>query len=136
MRLIGIGLAAAMLAAAPAAAGGIPSLPGSLHTYAPAELGGGAVPVVARGAQFAVACDSIQAGSADVSVVMSLANAPGDTPTGYSAVLATDQTIVQHSVSVLIPDVPDFANHTVDVKVYVTDTTGTHACDAGRVRIV
>ncbi len=34
------------------------------------------------------------------------------------------------------PDVPDIANHTVKVKVYVTDAKGTRACDAGRVRIV
>jgi len=68
--------------------------------------------------------------------VMSLDGAPGDAPTGYSSVLATNQTVARHAVHVQVPDVPDFANHTVDVKVYVTDAKGTHACDAGRVRIV
>ena len=78
----------------------------------------------------------IEANGADVQVVMKLDNPPGDRQTGYNAVLATDTTIVQHSVNVHVPDVPDLANHTVDVKVYVTDAKGTRACDAGRIRVV
>jgi hypothetical protein len=35
-----------------------------------------------------------------------------------------------------VPDLPDLAQHTVRVRVYVTDTNGVHSCNAGRVRIV
>jgi hypothetical protein len=105
-------------------------------TYASAEPGSDNIPVVNRGDHFAIACASIEATGADVRVVMKLDNPAGDAPTGYNAVLATDQQVVQHSVNVQVPDVPDLANHTVNVKVYVTDAKGTRACDAGRIRVV
>ncbi|HEY0107847.1 MAG TPA: hypothetical protein VGB91_17320 [Rhizomicrobium sp.] len=136
MRALWIGCAALLATSAPAFANGIDTVPGHLRFYAAPEMGGAAVPTITRGAQFAIACDGIKSGGDDVRVVMSLANPPGDEPTGYSAVLATNQTVARHAVHVRVPDVPDFANHTVDVRVYVTDAKGTHACDAGRVRIV
>ena len=67
---------------------------------------------------------------------MSLGAAPGEASLGYNAVLATNQVVAKHGVRVTVPDMPDIANHTVAVKVYVTDEKGTRACDAGRVSIV
>ena len=136
MRAIWLGLAALVVTSAPAIAGGIEVLPGHIVAYASADSGGAAIPTVNRGDQFAIACDGIKTPGADVRVVMSLANPPGEQPTGYAAVLATNQKVTRHSVAVQVPDVPDFANHTVSVKVYVTDSKGTKACDAGRVHIV
>jgi hypothetical protein len=137
MRVLAIGFAAIVaLSASPALACGIDTIPGHLRTYATADLGGTSIPTVTRGTEFAIACDGIKSNDSDVRVVMSLDAASGDEPTGYSSVLATQQTVARHAVHVQVPDVPDLANHTVTVKVYVTDAKGTHACDAGRVRIV
>jgi hypothetical protein len=136
MRGLGIGFAVLLATTAPAFASGITTLGARITTYAPADLGGSGIPTVTRGEQFAIACDGIKSSGADVRVVMSLDNTAGDAPTGYTAVLATQQKVAHHAVQVLVPDVPDLANHTVKVKVYVTDAKGTKACDAGRVRIV
>jgi|SRR5690349_17952597 len=134
MRLIWIGLAAAALTATAAFASD-PNCGSNVQSYATADLGGADIPVVPRGDKFAVACDSIRATGADVSVVMTVTDQAAD-DTGLGSVLATEQKIVQHSVNVQVPDLPDLANHTVSVKVYVTDAKGTSACDAGRVKIV
>ena len=136
MRALAIGLVALAATATPALANGISTQPGQLTSYATTDVGGAPIPTVSRGTEFAIACDGIKSDGADVRVVMSLDAASGDAPTGYSSVLATKQVVARHAVHVQVPDVPDFANHTVDVKVYVTDAKGTHACDAGRVRIV
>ncbi|HEY4942645.1 MAG TPA: hypothetical protein VII56_14545 [Rhizomicrobium sp.] len=136
MRAIWIGLAALAVTGTPATACNIQVLPGHIVAYASTDAGGADIPTVTRGDQFAIACDGITAPGADVRVVMSLSNPPGEQPTGYAAVLATNQKVTRHAVAVQVPDVPDFANHTVSVKVYVTDAKGTKACDAGRVHIV
>jgi hypothetical protein len=137
MRAFWIGLAALAVTATPAMANGIQIVPVRIVTYASTDTGGAAIPTVSRGAEFAIACDGIAAADADVRVVMALSNPPGEQPTGYAAILATNQKVARHSVQVQVPDVPDIANHTVNVKVYVTDAKGgTRACDAGRVRIV
>ena len=136
MRGLGIGFAILLATATPAFANGITTITARITSYAPADLGGSGIPTVARGDQFAIACDGIRSSGTDVRVVMSLDNTQGDAPTGYSAVLATRQRVAHHEVQVQVPDVPDLANHTVKVKVYVTDAKGTKACDAGRVRIV
>ena len=135
MRLLAIGFAALLATAAtPALASGMSVESGRLMTYATTDMGGASIPTVTRGTQFAIACDGIKSDGADVRVVMSLDAA--EASTGYSSVLATKQTVARHAVHVQVPDTPDLANHTVNVKVYVTDAKGTHACDAGRVRIV
>jgi hypothetical protein len=137
MRALWIGLGALLAMTAPACANGISTLAGHITTFAPTDMGGAGVLNINRGQQFAIACDGIRSRSTDVRVVMSLDNPePGELPTGYSAVLATNQTVARHAVHVRVPDVPDLANHTVSVKVYVTDAKGTKACDAGRVHIV
>jgi len=136
MRAALIGAAIVLASAAPALANGIVSVPGHIVSYATTDLGGAGVPTVARGTLFAIACDGIRSSGDDVKVVMSIAGAPGDQDTGYAAVLATQQTVERHSVHVQVPDVPNLANHTVNVRVYVTNAKGIKACDAGRVRIV
>ena len=107
---------------------------GETAGYASPDAGGG-IPSVARGQFLGLACANVQRAADDaVRVVLSLA---ADEPfTGYTGVLATDQTITGTTVHVRVPDLPDLAQHTVRVRVYVTDTTGVHSCDAGRVRIV
>ncbi len=136
MRVLGIGFAVLLATASPSFASGITTISARITTYAPTDLGGSGIPTMSRGDQLAVACTGIESSGSDVRVVMSLDNSSGDAPTGYSAVLATKQTVVHHVVQFQVPDVPDLANHTVNVKVYVTDAKGTKACDAGRVRIV
>lgn len=134
MRALWIGIAMLTATSAPALANGIQVVPGRFIPYATADMGGGGIPTVSRGDLFAIACDDIKASGADVRVVMALSSA--DQPTGYTAILATNQKVARHAVHVRVPDVPDIANHTVNVKVYVTDAKGTRACDAGRVHIV
>ena len=134
MRAFWIGMAIVAATSAPALANGIQVVPGHLIPYATTDMGGSGIPTVGRGELFAIACDDIKAGGANVSVVMSLSAA--EAPTGYTAILATNQKVARHAVHVQVPDVPDIANHTVNVKVYVTDAKGTRACDAGRVHIV
>lgn len=125
-----------MLAAtsAPALANGIQVVPAHLIPYATTDLSGGGIPTVNRGDQFAIACDDIKTAGAEVRVVMALSAA--EQPTGYTAILATNQKVARHAVHVQVPDVPDITGHTVNVKVYVTDAKGTKACDAGQVHIV
>ncbi|MBS0472504.1 MAG: hypothetical protein JSR60_15635 [Proteobacteria bacterium] len=135
MRALAIGFALVAASSAPALANGIQTMPGRIMSYAPSgDAGGASVPTVTRGTAMAIACNSIDSTTADVRVVMSLDNAD-EAPTGYTAVLATNQKLMRHGVHILVPDVPDFADHTVSVKVYVTDAKGTKACDAGRVHI-
>ena len=134
MRALWIGIAMLAASGAPALANGIQVVPGRLITYASTDASGGGIPTVGRGELFAIACDDIKASGADVRVVMALSAA--DQTTGYSAILATNQTVARHAVHVQVPDMPDIANRTVNVKVYVTDAKGTKACDAGRVHIV
>ena len=136
MRSILIATAALMAMSGSALANGITAIPGHIQSYASADLGGAGVPTVTRGTQFAISCDGIKSSGDDVKVVMSITSAPGDEDTGYAAVLATQQTVERHAVHVQVPDVPNLANHTVSVRVYVTNGKSIKACDAGRVRIV
>jgi hypothetical protein len=69
-------------------------------------------------------------------VVMALDSVKGEEPTGYEAVLLTGQTVEGHAVRVRVPDVPDLLNHTVTLRVYITDAKGTTSCNAGHLRIV
>jgi hypothetical protein len=109
-------------------------LGGVITTYTSPEAGGG-IPKVVRGQLLGLACANVERAAADaVQVVMSLTS---DEPsTGFTGVLATDQTITSGTVHVRVPDLPELAEHTVHVKVYVTDAQGMHSCDAGSVRIV
>ena len=111
-------------------------LAGKAAGYAPPNEHGGNVPSVARGQALGIACADIRQTGADVQVVMSFATGLGEMGTGYSAVLATEQMLTDGAVHVRVPEVPGLSGHTVNVKVYVTDSKGTHSCDGGRVWIV
>lgn len=139
MRLSWIGCVAtiAMLSTMPAVAQDR-TVPGShAWSYATTDPGGAEVTLVNRGQMLAIACDTIAKPGADVRVVMSLEAVEGETPTGYQAVLITEQTVGGSAVRIRVPDVTDLVNHTVTLRVYVTDQSGTTAsCNAGHIRIV
>jgi hypothetical protein len=111
-------------------------LAGKAANYAPLVDRGGSLPSVARGQALGVVCSDVREAGAVVQVVLQIARAMGGTATGYSAVLATEQNVTDGTVHVRVPDVPGIAQHTVNVKVYVTGSKGTHSCDGGLVRIV
>jgi hypothetical protein len=139
MRLVwfACALTAAALFAAPAAANEVHLPRANALTYVAVDAPGSNVTVVNRGQTLAIMCPNAGAPGSDVRVVMALDAVRGEAPTGYQAVLATDQTVQGNGVRVRVPDVPDLANHTVTVKVYVTDAKGaTASCNAGHVRIV
>ena len=101
-----------------------------IHKTAEASM-----PRIARGQFLGVPCADVEHAAADaVRVVMSLA--ADETPTGFSGVLATEQTITGGMVHVRMPDFTELAQHTVRVKVYVAGRHGIRTCDAGKVRIV
>jgi len=93
------------------------------------------VPTLAPGDEFAVNCGCLGSARADVRVVLNLAADPGEQPTGYKKLLATDETVDHGGLRVRVPDAPGLANHTVDVQVYVLDGHSARSCNAGRVRI-
>ena len=109
---------------------------GKVTGYAPPGDHGGNVPSVARGQTLGIACADVREAGAAVQVVMQIVHTLGETATGYDAVLATEQKVGDGAVHVRVPDVPGISQHTVNVKVFVTDSKGTHSCDGGRVRIV
>lgn len=92
-------------------------------------------PMATRGQFLGLACANIGTAAPDgVQVVIYLT--PNERPTGYSSVLATEQTVTPGTVHVRVPEMPELANHTVRVMVYYSDASGRHSCDAGKVRIV
>jgi|GEM_PF-1214400 hypothetical protein len=97
---------------------------------------GGEVPKIERGRKIGIACLAAGRRDAAVNVVMLVDPDQGKNSIGYQAFLVTEQTIENGMVHVRIPDMPDLANHTVDVKVFVTDEAGTSSCDAGRIKIL
>lgn len=95
------------------------------------------IPVVAPGEQIGVACDALDVAQAnsDVRVVLTVSAKPGDKELGFSKVLATDQTVASGAVHVKVPRLPDIANHTYDLTIYVSGTKGDKVCDAGHVKV-
>ena len=136
MKLVSIGcvLTAMVLSAGPSAANEVQSA--GHYAYATGDLAGSDITPVNRGQSLAIACENIGAPDADVRVVMALDSVKGEEPTGYEAVLLTGQTVEGHAVRVRVPDVPDLLNHTVTLRVYITDAKGTTSCNAGHLRIV
>ena len=135
--LVGCSVLAALVAG-PAFANPFVKPMGKIILYQPSDTqAGGDVPTLARGELFGVNCGCMGS-STDANhmrVVLNLSQEPGQAPTGYKKLLATDQRIENGALRVRVPDVPGLANHTVDVKVYVVERNGAHACDAGKVRI-
>lgn len=96
------------------------------------------VPDVAPGDEIMIACDAVEhrAADSDVRVVLTISALPDQASPGYKKVLATDEEIGKYGVKVRIPDVPDLADHTVNLNVYVVND-GSHAgCDGGHVKVV
>jgi len=137
MRLVSFGcaVAACTLLSVPAVAFDHQTPSGHGSAYAPNDRGGSNVTRVDRGEELAIECESIGTPGADVRVVMALDPVQGEAPTGYEAVLLTDQSIGGKAVHVRVPDMPDLVHHTVTVRVYVTNAQGTTACNAGHLRI-
>jgi len=110
-------------------------LPLAGKAYVAPDEGAG-IPSVARGQALGIACAEASRAGADVRVVMQVdADSDDDDPAGFGAVLATDQKVERGTVHVRVPNMPDLSHRTVNVKVFVMDSHGTHTCDAGRVRI-
>lgn len=95
------------------------------------------VPQVTPGDRISIACDALTKSNpdSDVRVVLTISAIPGETPPGYKKVLATDAHVAYGAVRVRIPTVPDIAEHTVNLNVYVVDQQGSKSCDAGHVKI-
>lgn len=131
-------LSATALAAVPATASSVPTPTGKIDHFAPLGAGDEVVPVVAPGEEIGIACDALEytAPDNDVRVVLTISAAPSDQPApGYRKVLATNEKLTKGAVRIKIPEVPDLANRTVNVDVYVVSAAGAHACDAGHMRI-
>ncbi len=106
-----------------------------ISACAPIYVSGSAIPNVGRGQDFKFSCSEIGRTGTDVRVVLKLDPQRGEDTPGYDAVMATDQTVESGTVRVRVPDVPGIANHTVDVKIFITDGHQTRSCDAGRIKI-
>lgn len=108
----------------------------TIRSYVPSDIAGGeAVRKVNRGDRVAIACDGMDLSSGDVRVVLNV-DASGAKKLGYQGVLATDQTQSGGQLQIRVPDAPDLANHTVNVKVFMLKGDTATSCDAGTVRIV
>lgn len=95
------------------------------------------IPIVAPGEQIGIACDALQVAqqNSDVRVVLTVSAKPGEVQPGYNKVLATDQQVAKGTVRVKVPKLPDIANHTYDLSVYVTGDKGSQSCDAGHFKV-
>ena len=108
---------------------------GRIMLYQPADTETGSLPVLAPGSRFAVDCGGVAAHDRDVRVVLKLASQPGEHPTGYRKVLATEQRFENGALQIRMPRTPDLSHHTVDIELFVVDSRGMRSCDAGRVKI-
>jgi hypothetical protein len=105
-------------------------------SYAPIDNGGETIRKVSRGATLAIACDGVDLSAlGDVRVVLTFSQT-GAKQLGYKGVLATDQSTADGKLQIRMPDAPDFANHTVNVKVFMMSGDSAKSCDAGKVRVV
>jgi hypothetical protein len=136
MRILCLAGIAALTLTSPTYAAGtnLGQLPGTITRYAPGDE---IMPNVLPGDQIAIACGALEQRSADsdVRVVLTISAVPGESGTGYKKVLATDAQLLKDAVRVRIPSVPDLAEHTVDLNVYVVDDKGSQQCDAGHMKI-
>src|SRR5579871_563295 len=127
--LISLSLLAAF-AARPAFANPFVKPTGKIILYQPSDTqAGGDVPTLARGETFGVNCTCMGSSmdATNTRVVLNVSSEPGQTPTGYTKLLATDQRIEKGALRVRVPDAPGLANHTVDIEVYIVARSGAHA---------
>lgn len=84
-----------------------------------------------------IACEAVEkrAADSDVRVVLTISALPGENTPGYAKVLATDEQVLKDAVRVRIPDLPNLAERTVGVDVYVVRADGADHCGAGQVKI-
>jgi hypothetical protein len=68
-------------------------------------------------------------------VVLTLAGRADGTPTGYRAVLATDQRIHEGNLQVRVPNLPDAEDQLYQVKVFRLGDESAQICGAGTIRI-
>jgi hypothetical protein len=96
------------------------------------------LPDLAPGDEVAIACDAIQQVNdpSNVRVVLTIAAVPGDSSPGYKKILAINEKVTGSAVHLKVPNAPDLANHTVNLSVYVVDSSHSNDCEAGQYRIV
>lgn len=84
-----------------------------------------------------IACEAVErrAADSDVRVVLTISALAGEPGPGYAKVLATDEQILKDAVRVRIPDLPNLADRTVGLEVYVVGSDTAEHCDAGQVKI-
>jgi len=104
----------------------------------PVDDSGEVIPTVAPGEEIAIACRALEytKPDSDVRVVLTISATPGENPTGYNAVMATNEQILNGAVRVKVPDAPDLQNHTVNLNVYVVSPADERSCDAGHIKVV
>ena len=118
-----------------AAKGAVLPKTGRISTCAPIYVSGGTIPNVGRGQDFKFSCSEIGRTGTDVRVVLQFDPQTGGDAPGYDAVMATEQTVESGTVRVRVPDVPGIANHTVNVRIFITDGKQTRSCDVGKIKI-
>jgi hypothetical protein len=121
LRVALVGVLAVSTAGLPAYACPAASRVQTIRSYVPSDAAGGE------------AIDFSSAG--DLRVVLSV-DASGAKKLGYQGVLATDQTRTDGKLQIVVPDAPNLANQTVDLKVFLMNGDSAKTCDAGRVRVV
>ena len=68
-------------------------------------------------------------------VVLTLTDAHASIEPGFRSVLATDQVLDGNTLQVRVPDLPEAANRTFQVKVFRLGEQAPEVCDAGEIRI-
>jgi len=137
--LVPVLAAAAFAVVAPAFAGEpVVTLAKPAALPPPVDDSGEVVPTVAPGEEIAIACQALEytKPNSDVRVVLTISATPGENPTGYNAVMATDEEILKGAVRVKVPDAPDLQNHTVNLDVYVVSPANERSCNAGHIKVV
>ena len=87
---------------------------------------------VRPGETMTITGDCVQAPSADdLRVVLTLAEGTS----GYRAVVATDQRMLDGNLQVRVPDMPEADNRVFQVRVFRLDEQSPQICEAGAIRI-
>jgi hypothetical protein len=91
---------------------------------------------VRAGDTFRIMGDCVQRASTEqVRVVLTLADTLGDGSSGYHSVIPTDQEIQGDVLRVRVPDMPEVANHTFAVRLFLLGQDGPQICTAGAIRV-
>jgi hypothetical protein len=71
----------------------------------------------------------------NVRVVLTLTDSLASVEPGFRSVLATDQEVRGNALQVRVPDLPEAANRTFQVRVFRLGEQAPEVCDAGAIRI-